>query len=343
MKIAILTYTNTRNFGAQLQAYALCKYLKNQNHECNVINYSADRDSCYKIIKKYLKDLVKNMYINTKLYNKFKEEYNITKKKYNSKNLFEINNSYDIYISGSDQVWNRNITKVTTNYLLSFTDKKKISYAASFGSKNIDDNLKDIYIEWLKKFDSISVREKSGSEIIMNLINRDSYIVVDPTLLFKKEDWKNMFNISENHEKYVLLYMLEYSKELVDEARKLSKKRKERLRIIVGSPKVLLYSEIEKNMSPKKFVELFYNARCILTNSYHGMLFSINFEKEFYIRLMEKNYKANERILDILNELNLNNRVINLKISISNINYTHIKDAIESKRLNSKEYLNRAI
>ena len=261
-------------------------------------------------------------------------------------NIKESNDNYDMFVTGSDQVWNPDRTKKTTAYLLGFTNKKKISYAASFGVGEIKEELYPVYKENLLKFNYVSVRENTGANLYKRITGKTAQVVLDPTLLLNKEQWSQYLNISNKKDDYVLIYMLEYSKELVETAKKFAKEHKLNYKIISGTPRIFYYKGVQWNMSPIKFIELFYNAKYVFTNSFHGTVFAINFEKQLFVKLLEKNTKVNNRITDILKMLNLDGRIINKEKNINKFNdidYTNVSKLLNNEREKSKNFLKMAL
>lgn len=333
-KIGILTIQNTVNFGAQLQAFALQHYLTKKGYETEIINYSQENTKIITNLIFKLKIFIKSLLLNLNMYKIWKKMYNLSKEIYNDNNISTSNKKYDIFLVGSDQVWNPIFCKKSNTYLLDFTSKYKISYAASFGVKNIEKKDFLRYKEFLSKLNYTSVREESGCNIYKKLTNKKSTLVVDPTFLLNKEDWSNYVdvNYNNNNNKYVLVYMLEYSKELINIGKKYAKKNNLKYKIISGTPRAFYIKGVQWNMSPQKFIKLFYNSDVVFTNSFHGTCFSLNFQKQVYIKLLEKNKKVNSRLTDLAKKMNIENRILD-GADINNINA--IKP-IDYKKVNKK-------
>lgn len=340
MKVGILTFQNSFNFGAQLQAYALQRTISKIGYSVDVVNYSmtAGNFKSNMIFKSKL--AVKSLLLNPKKFYEFRKRFNLSKIKYNNSNIKEADDVYDIYVTGSDQVWNPEYCRKTNVYLLGFTKKSRISYAASFGVSDIDDCLYDYYKNNLEKFNAISLREKVGCNLCKKIINRKNYHVIDPTLLLSKEDWNNDFSLKNDCEKYVLIYMLEYSQDLLDAGIKYANAKKMKYKVISGTPRAFYKKGVQYGMHPIKFLKLFYNAEYIFTNSFHGTIFSINFKKQFFVKLLVKNEKVNSRLTDIMKEFNLEDRFIYNKVDNDNkINYKKVDSILLEKRKESLNYL----
>ena len=237
MKIGILTFQTTNNFGAILQSYALQQVLKNYGHEPEVINYQCEYISKpYRLLnlkKKgvagYLFGLIGYIcYLpRTKCCNNFRKIIKYTSP-LDSQSINAIEDSYDMYIAGSDQIWNYKLTNGDFTYLLDFVkkDSKKFSYAASIGVNDIEPIYQESYKMLLEKFSRISVREKQGAELIEHLAHLDAHIVLDPTLLLAPSDWLKVAKKPKINENYILVYQLGISQKLVRFVKMLSDKKR---------------------------------------------------------------------------------------------------------------------
>ena len=213
-KIGILTYHRAYNYGAVLQAYALQSAIQNINYNVEIIDYCCDyieKIGSEKSIKNIIKFILSGRRINQtkKKFVKFRnDKLNLSNNDFNRDTIKEIADLYDIYIVGSDQVWNYQGSNFDKTYFLDFVKQntKKKSYAASFGISKIPPKYEKEYIRLLNKFSDISVREKQGINIINNLLGKDCELVLDPTLLLSKKEWKEKTSISNRiiKEKYLL-------------------------------------------------------------------------------------------------------------------------------------------
>lgn len=363
MKTAILTFNESNNNGALLQAYALQTVLSElTNEQCDIINYhSTFKENQYKIkfnnnILVFLNKLL-SLTLQKKINKKsdlFRNNYlNITNQVYyTSKELEELNNKYDRFYSGSDQVWNPLNTGGDATYFLDFVkDHNKIaSYAPSIAISEIPENLKEFYVENLNRFKYLSIREKSGSRIIKELTGRDATVVLDPTLLLGKEEWSKFANIKPQKKPYIFVYYISYVPELIEFTKQL--KKETGLEVVVATKTV---RDVYKNftngfngkiISPVDFVNYILHADYVVTNSFHGTIFSVNFEKEFFSFGNKKGLsKANNRVTDFLNLLQISNRFINdtdytLSDLLRNkIEYNKVTKILSDEREKSINYL----
>lgn len=255
-----------------------------------------------------------DFYIKRKKFNDFiKKQIKLTdkvdKKIINSD---KFNNDYDIFITGSDQVWNYELTNDSA-YMLDFVknSEKKRSYAASFGIDKIPFNLVDLYRTYLADFHTILLREKTGKKIIKNLLNRTENVVLDPVFLLNKQEWDNVVGKTkfENiKNQYIIVYF--GTLKIVEFARYLSKKYELPIIFISGGFKLKLYGKLNRRLGPEEFVSAIKNARFVLTGSFHAVVFSIIYNKTFFINI-DKNGKARaSRQKDLLSLLQIGDREI---------------------------------
>lgn len=342
-KIGVLTFHKAINYGAILQTYALY-YILSKKYKVGVINYISkklENDYRVKFRYKLLKAFYKTDYIVKKeKFEKFSDKYlKLTDELRGKSELKEQCRDYDFVITGSDQVWNYTITNTDMTYLLNFVEPmKRLSYAASFGVSEIPNDLKEIYRKLLSKFKYITVREKQGQRIIKELCNIDVPVVLDPTLLLNKNEWERICDNKINRKKYILFYCLRKSKKLFDFAKKL--KEDTGLDIIYLNPrrKHSFGRCSAAKAGPEEFVELFLNAEYVVTNSYHGTIFSINFNKKFVVDLDTKEGNTNSRVEGILDIFDLNTRIVDsvdLSKMYNNIDYNKINEKINYLRKRS--------
>ena len=357
MNVAIITFHNSTNYGAVLQAFALQKKIFDLQNNVEIIDYVCQhKKNMYKIaefkknasLKYNLLQIINAPLVlskNRKMYKFMNKNYKLTLKKfYSSKEVRKYLKQWDKVICGSDQIWNYNNTGFDKTYFLDFIDDedKKISYAASFGVENIENKYIEEYKKLLSGIKYLSVREESGKKIIKKILNRDVKVVLDPTLLLGKNEWCEFSSVKYmKKDKYILLYTLHYSSEIIDIAKKLSEKLK--YKVIMISTRMKYYFSSFKclNPNPNEFVNLINNAEYVITDSFHGTVFSINLEKEFFVYLNDK-LKNNSRVENILSVFGLENRILknnnDFKIQ-KKINYQNISYILSKLRNDSIEFL----
>lgn len=319
--IAIITYYyKSINYGGVLQSYALQYYIKKLNKDNNVeqisYNYLSNNISkdIHFSIKRNIKNLIKdfiNIYINRVLniryykFEKFRNDITHSEIVYTDDTINLISNSYDVYVTGSDQVWNT--LWYHSAFFLDFVDvpQKKVSYAASIGNTCITDTEKKIFENNLKNFKAISVREKDSIELLKAFYDKNIEFVLDPTLLMDISDWNSILPEFKNKKKYVFSYFIG------DEihVRKIAKKfAKSKGLILINLPHAAGFNISDLNFGDKKmfdagpldFVNLIKNAEYIFTDSFHACVFSIIYEKNFYVYPRSGKKAMGNRIYSLL-------------------------------------------
>lgn len=240
MRIGIITCNNAINYGARLQVYALYAYLRSQGHDAFVIDYMppyvhAPQPLWYNPgmnVKEWMKLIIlyRHREIEIEKY-KFLENFSrchtrLSDVKYQSlKQLQSVPPEADVYIAGSDQIWNTDFPngKDPAFYLDFGREKtKRISYAASFAIPAIPQSLKEDMARRLARFDRISVREESGQRILANL-GYESTVVCDPAFLLSTDEWNAIAKIpTKKGDRYLLVYDFEYSDAMKKTAKKIA-------------------------------------------------------------------------------------------------------------------------
>lgn len=357
-KVGVVTFHRSLNYGAILQAYGLVKTIEKLGFQCELIDYRnkllENRDSIARFVK--TKGLLRNLYnyfefpywsIRRQRFNNFLKLINVGNRKVDCINQEVEMNYYKIFV-GSDQVWNYKVTGADKNYLLKELrdSTKKNSYAASFGLSNIPDDIYNYYTECLKDFHMISVREPQGVEIVKKLIGREAEIVLDPSLLLTGQDWKELFKKEDPIKgEYILIYQRAYSKTLLEFAKRLARITGCKLVTINGNPRQIVKAKYVLAAGPIEWLRLMYNAKYIVTNSFHGVAFSLNFNKQFFVELLDEKFGVNSRLENILEYFQLEDRKIDIKsdIGFTQIDYKSINMKLEQARKESLTFLENAL
>ncbi len=286
------------------------------------------------------------------LFNEFKVYCLDIKDGYSKKNLDLLNDEYDVFICGSDQIWSVFECDFKGYYYLDFTNKKKISYASSIGTTNIQKNKLDLISKYLSDFKCISVREKASAEQLKQLTNRKVEWVCDPTLLYDGDFWSEFCNnVKIARKKYLLCYFLEDKDWYYKYAKELARHLRLKLLIIPSRIEFMEKKGVYNYpVGPKEFVALFEHANFVLTDSYHGSIFSFIFRKEIiYLKRFNDNdeYNQNIRIESLFGLLNLKNIIISKKSfdkdDIVKINYDNIQNILFEFRKKSRLFLERGL
>lgn len=256
---------------------------------------------------------------------------------------------YDAYLVGSDQVWNGLKVGNQDVFMLDFLDSSQgLTYAASFGMTEIPPHMKDDYKRHIMNFKSLLIREEEGVRLCHELGRDDANLVLDPTLLLGQDEYSCLFDDDALVEgKFILLYSLNQSLKIYREVYKLCKETGYKMVVLKRSfcpPKIEKYKgAIELfDVSPGGFLWLIKNAQCVITNSYHAMLFSINFNRPFYLYLNNAD-EENSRLLTVARRFKLGSRVFwesgTLPCKIESIDYSNANSVLESERHNSLKLL----
>ena len=361
MRIKTITCHDVYNSGASLQAYALMRYLEELGNEVEIIDYKPDYlNNHYKLgiiaNPKYEKNLMlKMIYLTLKFpgrvlalrkkikYDHFRDNYlKVTKKRYISNSELKNNPpEADIFICGSDQIWNSKFNNgKDPAFYLDFAPQGKIkaSYAASFATDRIEESVRDITKERINKLDYIGVREISALNILEDLGIDNGIQVMDPVFLLSKETWLNMAYEVDKKQKYIFVYDFDGNELIKEIALKVAKKKSLKIYTVFKSD----YSDkVIKGMGPIDFISYIKNAEFVISNSFHGTAFSIIFEKQFIV--VNRKEEINTRMRDLLTILKIENRLINENYNFDlinkNIDYTVVNRAIKLKVKSSKEYL----
>lgn len=366
MKVGILTFHHTTNYGATLQAYALWKTIKQYGHDVEIIDYRP-----YKTAINYLGRLmpIKPIHGN---YSKYKWEshfipyliqawrmrrflvskIDLSKEKtYTINNLGKFSDKYDIVICGSDQIWHTKdkfIGGFNSSFFLDFVDRektKKISYAPSFGQTKKLGEYQQSISQLIGQFNNISVRDDNSLRLIEQECNRTATKVLDPTFLNDFGEFKSTPKLDRE---YVLLYSIKsYTAEQESKIKSLIEsvpQLKNLLIVSLARPSKIADLNLI-TVDPEEWVGYFRNAAYVITSSYHGTIFSLKFKRQFTIFTRPDNVK----IKDLLQDLNLESRIIDSKETSlfsqqsANINYDPVYAILEKKIAESKNYLVEAL
>jgi hypothetical protein len=261
-----------------------------------------------------------------------------------------INNDYDFFVAGSDQIWNPNFDFISDREFLTFASKeKRIAYAASIGVNEIPLEKKDIYDSYFHGFKAISVRENEAAKIVNSFLDLKVPVVIDPTMLMESDDWARISNESSLKRKkgYILNYFLgKNSEEGLNAIKKMSNDNALEVFDVMNAN-----GKVKREIGPTEFLWLIRNADYICTDSFHGAVFSIMFHKQFFIfeRPMEKGYgNMNSRIDTLLEKFDLKDRYLHSINDMENIlkqkiSYEHIDDLLTIEREKARLYLENAM
>ena len=251
--------------------------------------------------------------------------------------------SMDFFICGSDQIWNPTYATTSELAFCAFAPEKTICLSPSFGVSEIPECRKAEYSEWLKKIKFLSVREEAGGKIIKNLTGRDAEVLLDPTMMVPVETWEDLCREPEKKmpDHYIACYFLgridkSYNKKIED----FSKKK--------GLPVVMLFDITTPEYytyDPAEVLFAIKHAEYVLTDSFHGSVFSILFHKEFYVFTRnEGGLNMNSRIETLLKKFDLKGRIFNRKEGeVSKREWNRVENILSVEREKTKNYINQLL
>lgn len=369
MRIGIITFHRAMNYGAVLQMYALYTYLKQQGHDPFVIDFKRSYPDGYLkwrigYLLKHPFDIftaVKNRLISKRTKLCLKQGFYLFLNRFitfteTAQTLDELQKyppAADIYICGSDQIWNPHEIGFDAAYFLDFgsTDVKRISYGASFGRKEIPPEYVDVLRMHLKRFDAISVREASGVKIVKKLTGLKATQVLDPTLLI--DDYSEVIDDSlVPSGKYILVYRLYQERRLTEWMSDLINNisRETGLPVYIISPNNK-YKGLGKqlNPSPSEFLGLIKDADLVITNSFHGTVFAILFNRNFITCAIDcYEDRLNLRITEFLDGLGLSRHFIafgsessSWSVARTSVDYKSVYRKLTDMRRRSYDYIKK--
>ncbi|MFI3260488.1 MAG: polysaccharide pyruvyl transferase family protein [bacterium] len=347
-KLKIFTFNRAHNYGAFLQVFALQQKLIEKGYSVKIVDLKLDTiiDSYRPLtlkngIKKNIRGILKLIIYFKPIISRYKnfnkiieKKLNLTDKVKNVDDIINVIDDEDILLTGSDQVWNLEIVKDYFDLftLNQFENNKKISYAASLGSVNFVEENREKYILNVSKINNISVREVSAQKKLNELIDNKIEVVLDPTLLISMMEWdKYLTNTKTLKEKYICAYVISPNDEYIKIVNELSEKTG--LKVLHFGLKNPGYKNILKSAyeeGPLDFVNYIKNAEYVVATSFHATIFSIIYNKKFFII---PHVKTGSRVNDLLNTLDLNDRIFN---EVSDFKNYDINSEIDWKNVNVK-------
>lgn len=358
MKIGILTFHCAHNYGAVLQCYATQEFLRSRGYDVEVINYRPEY-----LLKPYklvalerfkikspillLKILVIETFIFCDRFKRFRKFEKFINKHLNIGTIVTretLPSNCDIYIVGSDQIWNSKITRgFDPVYFADFPfekgKKKYISYAASMESTTLDDTQVEFYRRNLNNFDALSVRENALLKLLQPLTAKNISHVLDPVLMVPPHIWDSFSADKHKTEKYVVVYQVRHNPNTFRIANHIAKQIGAKVKILVAWLQFKPIEGTNQTASPEEFVNTIRNAACVVTTSFHGTAFAVAFNRPFYtIRL---NDNADSRSISLLETVGLTDRLINVddKPIFTSIDYSTTNQELDKLRKESQDYI----
>ena len=369
MKIAVITWFHYQNYGTALQVSAMSEILRQSGHEADIIHYipkgymarSVPDYSVSSVCRRALKRFkppaaVKSMPRHfsddsrSKAFDVYlSERLTFTPECTTLTDLCELNEQYDAFICGSDQIWSPN--NFDAHYFLDFVSSRErmIAYAPSIGLPKIENRfVSDQMRTLIKRFEYLSVREIQGKNLIKQLTGKEAEMVCDPTVLLTGDEWRVYGNVPKYSEKktYLLAYMLGSNELHWKKISEIASDKKLELKIIpVFKTDLERDGCIKTSIGPQEFLTLIDGAEIICTDSFHGMVFSLLFQKIFvpFERFCAQDpINQNSRVYNLLSVVNLSEHLIdyNGDGTVSyDFNFEKINNALSILRKSSRKYL----
>lgn len=351
-KIGIVTIHNSTSYGASLQAFALCKFIEQSGYSCEIIDLrrpchvdyiSSEQYKPYSVchsksLKKRFKTFIRRLFhrqsaselfalqhkeviaLRQSRFGAFNASVRLSRPYFSINDLYQNPPEYDIYISGSDQIWNPAQPYCLAPYFLSFVKNKgkKIAYASSIGLSKIPSAVEGDFKRWLGDYDKIMVREVEAKAIVESLIHKHVSVVLDPTYLLGAAYWQSVARKPAIREKYIFCFTLNYNELLLNYSYKIAME-KGLLLVILGHS--------EKDTQSNKFISILdagplewlgwiQNAELVLTDSFHGTVFSTLLARNFATYIASKSARGS-RITHLLSLLGLSSHLLSQELSQS--------------------------
>lgn len=332
--IGIITFQNANNYGAVFQAFALQKTVEKLGAKAEILNYDSPNMG--------LKS------VQTKVFSDFTQKYlNLTAPYTNKKDIETT--GFDAVISGSDQVWNPRLTGSDMTYFLDFVGKdvKKLSYAASIGlNEDLFLEYKEVFEKYVPEFEAVSLREETHVPYIKSIVDGNKQVItsIDPSLLLTAGEYAQAFGLKETQkEEYIFVFSYAYDPKLYDFANMLSLKTGYKIVALTfyNAGSFVDGASVLRNVPPVDWLQLFNDAKMVITDSFHGMMFSMIFNKPFYAYTPNRSNVA--RVTDVLKKFGLEDRKLTNIQSIKDVsfelNYAGVNQKIEAEREKSLQYL----
>lgn len=378
MNVAITTWHSGPNAGTFFQLYGLYKYVESKGHHVEVIDYRHTESDLiargwyyfasqpFALLKRKIerkKSAKQYEVMESKFHDqiklrdeRFKEMYswmNFTKVVKTDYDFAELNNQFDAFIVGSDQVWNA--TMLNRRYFLDYVNPLKIkaAYSPSMGSGVVLKHQRKVFQHYLNDFNYISTRELRLKEILTPLLSKPVEHLLDPSMLYPRDKYVEMAHLPEQFEpnSYLLCYFLPNNDFQAEQVRRFAKERGLKLVVMAMHPYSFQVkdAEIYAAAGPKEFIGLIANAAVIFTSSFHCTIFSILFHKDVYVfaqKFTNKVADTNQRYIEQLEAYGMTHRYVCWGEEISQqhqqaIDYKKVETVFQQRLEDSYAFLNQ--
>jgi len=355
MKIALITFHDTTNFGALLQTYGLYKKLNDLGYDCSLLDYQCASQLKNEVPSKFHfslnpRSLMSEILVKSKKRRKYKAMKQFTHQYmskisqcYDRRSVFNIREGYDTYVVGSDMLWGLDMTGGDYSYFLDFVPDEllKFSYASSIGKREWTEEERSKISKLLNRFHAISVREKSTVERLATVVNKKCHVVCDPTMLVTPEEWMPYVGNRLCKQDYVLVYFDTDDGICVENAKEYARNQGKKLLVISQMPS---FSTGTHNVFPYKvedFLSLFFYADTVFTASYHGLLYSLYFHKNLIFYNRQPAYRM-QTIAELLGIEDREGRVVDFN-KLPELDYSKIDKKMAAYRKESIDFIKETL
>ena len=365
MKAGLVTFYHIHHYGALLQAAATERAVEQLGAECEIIDYYVNQNNALfrrpTGVGSAAADVHTALHYQalSRRYQRFeafaREHLRISGHRFES--LEELKSAelpYDVILSGSDQIWNPGIFpdgRLDPVFFGAFSPRRKIAYAPSFGTPHIPERMEAELRGYLEQFSHLSVRERQGQAIVRAAAGREAPVVLDPTLLLTAEQWSAMARAPENAPAggYILCYCISAPGAVAPYVRALSERTGLPVVQLCGiRRKVVPTARCVLDAGPAEFLGWFRGAAAVCTNSFHGTVFSVQFQKPFFTAVAPKELTEPEssRTFSLLAGLGLTDRIVGKGDTAGlddGVDWAAVDAALTKARRSSQAYLRCAL
>ena len=357
---ATVTWVTYRNIGTCLQAYALQRAIKDLGFDNMVIDdasviasFPRKRFSPLRLLRS-IPFLAPSRSAFKKCRRQTEYELEDFKRKYMSidsgwKSREDLSSRYEVFVAGSDQIWSPT-SHFDDFYYLGFTDRPKIAYAPSFGTSLYPDSMVPLVRPYLDKFSRLSVREARGAEILKEKFDMDAQVTADPTILLDRGRWDILTQEKSPYERpYALCYFLTYNKAYISFAREYCHERGLDMKVVVTSHDFVRRGFDEVVTGPQGLLNFLKHADMVFTDSFHGTIFSLIFERQFipFRRFRDDSpLSQNSRMENLLSRTGLADRFMDeasLPMRFVPVEFGRVRQEISRMREESLKYLSDSL
>ena len=363
----LITFHFAHHYGAQLQAYATMRAIQGLGAQCEIIDYRLPHTTRTNQLFKAtgsVRDMASDAHTALhyppfkRRFDRFEafvaQEMTLSPRQYTSIDQLRADPpAYDVYVAGSDQIWNPYIfqnKEFDPAFLLDFVKEgRRIAYAPSLGVPTLPPDKAAQLRDYLAPFSALSVREKRGQVLLAEAAGREARVVLDPTLLLTGEDWGQLAAPPKGDKPYILCYFVSDPGEAAPYALALSQRTGLPIVQLAGARrKIPGAKELVFDAGPREFLGLFQHASYVCTNSFHGAVFSLQFQKPFFTSMSPKERRQPEfsRIYSLLSRLGCTGRIIGLEGTDpvdAPMDYGAVQARLEAARADALAYLGAAL